>query len=149
MDRCEVLSPWIEVDGRQIAQVVVDYPAAAPASWSDATGQTDPQLPPDPNGVIFYGELERQTLDALAADPTYTVLWREEIRPHDRPRPPVLTGPERAALQTRLEQAHGIPEAALARLPPGELTAIQVADGLRPWLRGRPRQADTQLGAGG
>jgi hypothetical protein len=39
MNRCEVLTPWVSVNGRNVAQVIVDQPAAAPGSWTDTTGQ--------------------------------------------------------------------------------------------------------------
>jgi hypothetical protein len=81
MNRCEVLTPWVSVNGRNVAQVIVDHPAAAPGSWTDTTGQAT--VPPAsagqplPNTAIFYGEVDDATLAGLQADGQYMVLWSE------------------------------------------------------------------------
>jgi len=77
LNRCEVITSWTLVSGRNVAQVIGDHPAAAPGSWTDSTGQAN--VPPAPNTAIFYGEVDDATLTALQADGNYLVLWAEVI----------------------------------------------------------------------
>lgn len=74
MNRVTVLTKWTSNTGANVADVV-RYPGA----WTDDTGQRDDQISPDPNVVVFYGEVDDVTLDALEADADVIVLQSEVI----------------------------------------------------------------------
>ncbi|MCA9910814.1 MAG: hypothetical protein KC519_19295, partial [Anaerolineae bacterium] len=62
----EVLTYWI-TDNDNVAAVVQHYQADGVA-WTDATGQVDANLLPDPNVVVWHGRVDEATLTALEAD---------------------------------------------------------------------------------
>ena len=71
----EVITRWIETDGYRQAEAVATYPGA----WTDATGQPDANIMPDPNAVVWHGVVDAVTLDALEADANVIVLWSENL----------------------------------------------------------------------
>lgn len=75
MIRCEVVTPWRQVAGVNEMAVALDYPA----SWSDATGQPDENILPEPNVFVAHGEVSEAQMAALEADDRYVVLWSEPI----------------------------------------------------------------------
>ena len=68
---CEVVSPWIVVNGVNQMAVAVAYPA----EWTDVTGQD--RVPPNPNLLVAYGRVSPAQMTALLADAAYAVLWYE------------------------------------------------------------------------
>lgn len=75
MYEVEVLTAWQVVGGDNEMAVALDYPA----SWSDATGQIDANIPPSPNLFIALGVVDAATLDVLDSDTNYLVLTAEEV----------------------------------------------------------------------
>jgi hypothetical protein len=71
----EVVTRWTESGGRREAEVVTRCPGA----WTDATGQPDANLNPDPNAVVWRGVVDAAVLDALEADADVLVLWSEGL----------------------------------------------------------------------
>lgn len=75
MYEVEVLTSWRVMNGHNEIAVALDYPA----SWWDATGQSDAQIPPSPNLFIASGVVDAATLTALDGDGNYLVLTVEEM----------------------------------------------------------------------
>ncbi|MCL4252076.1 MAG: hypothetical protein KJ065_28260 [Anaerolineae bacterium] len=73
----EVLTFWV-FEGARVADVVLRYRANGVA-WTDATGQVDANLTPDPNVVVWHGLVDAATLTALEADADVVVLNSEEV----------------------------------------------------------------------
>lgn len=75
-----VVTPWIgdglspETSNR--SQLASDHSVV---SVRDITGQPTANLRPDPNEYTVAVVCDQATLDAIEADPTYEVLWSEEI----------------------------------------------------------------------
>ena len=71
--RCEVITVW------EVTESGINEMAAAlayPADWSDVTEGNN--VIPDPNALVTYGQhLSEAQMDALIADPAFTVLWSE------------------------------------------------------------------------
>lgn len=75
---CEVITRWVE----HILDVVcreMDVALTYPGAWSDATGQPDINLLPDPNALIASGVVDEKTLDTLQAEYGERVLIAERI----------------------------------------------------------------------
>jgi hypothetical protein len=73
--QCEILSRWETAGGINNADAVRRYPG----TWTDATGQPDANLTPDPNLVVFGGWVTDAVMSLLEADSAVTVLWSEEV----------------------------------------------------------------------
>jgi len=74
MWKAKILGPW----SGGISQVFIDHYAPG-LSVSDDTGQPVGNVIPNPNLKIDYVECDKATLDLIDADPTYDVLYSEEI----------------------------------------------------------------------
>lgn len=77
--RAAVVTPWIAADGSIYGnrpQLAADY---ALLTWEDITGQPAENLQPPPSEYTILIECTAAVLAAIEADPTYEILWSEEI----------------------------------------------------------------------
>ena len=75
-ETAQILTAWTITDGANAPLLPTVYPVAA---WVDVTGQPAVFLPVAPNLYAIEVTAETATLDAIAADSDYLILWREEI----------------------------------------------------------------------
>ncbi len=75
MYKYTVMTNWAVSETRH-PQIADDHNIGG---WEDITGQPIPNILPDPNIYMIYGECELAVLDAIEADPNYFVVSSEEI----------------------------------------------------------------------
>lgn len=73
MIRCTVETLWVLLDGMYAADVVWRFPG----EWSDVSGQTDAQIPTNPEGAIFSGRVSADVFALISSDPAVTVINSE------------------------------------------------------------------------
>lgn len=74
MENAEIITSWT-VDRKP--QVAADY--AITGACSDATGQAQENVSPDPNVLVVAVTAETAVLDQIEADLPGSILWREVI----------------------------------------------------------------------
>lgn len=74
--RGEVVTRWKSEPGRNDMDIALRYPGA----FSDATGQPDANLVPDPNALVVAFEVDDATLAAMQTDAALIILWAEELK---------------------------------------------------------------------
>jgi hypothetical protein len=74
----QILSPWIG-DGTTASpyrpQLSDDFPGV---SWQDVTGTDAAKLIPETNSVVLEIETDEQTINEIASNPAYLVIWQEQ-----------------------------------------------------------------------
>lgn len=79
MQRALIVTPYTGTGqgGDAYRPLVADaYPLAR---WQDVTGQQLAQIVPAPNAYSVEAEADTSTLDAIAADGRFGLIWREEV----------------------------------------------------------------------
>ena len=75
-EQAQILTPWTLTGGANAPQLPTDHPVLA---WQDETGQPAIYLPVTPDLYAIQVTADTAVLDTIAADPTYHILWRQEI----------------------------------------------------------------------
>jgi hypothetical protein len=70
----EAVTRWVSSPGRHDMEIALKYSGA----FSDATGQPDENIAPDPNALVVWFEVDEATLAQMLADPDLVVLWYEQ-----------------------------------------------------------------------
>ena len=81
MERAEVMTPWtVVVDGSgESFNTPLLGQEHTLQDWSDTTGQGVANLLPDPNLYIIWVVATTASMDAIAADNTYYITWRQDV----------------------------------------------------------------------
>lgn len=156
----ELVCRWVSTPGyNDMGPVAKGYRG----TFTDATGQPDANLPPDPNAFVVAFEVDDATAEALQKDADFAVLWLEPAdkgttgnddviddeparAPGDASRAPTelpatanVTAQERAQVVNKLVQDFGLRGTDLASVIVANRSRREAADRLKAHCRAFPR----------
>ena len=77
MWRAQIMTKWTVINGRNLPEI--NDMMGKSDGWNDVTGQLVENITPDPNAYTVECVVEKSTLDAIAADGRFIILWQEEV----------------------------------------------------------------------